>query len=129
MQHLLFSLCLAAVLGVGTAEARNPGDMGETIPVIISPKEGDAVLGNRGPVVIPISGYVDPSIGAVVLDFSQPCGTVQISFDNLSDGSYYATSVSGTGAVVIPLTLTSGSWTVTITLSSGSVYIGKFTLF
>ncbi len=110
------------------AEARNPSDMGDHPIIIDIQNNSQPEMGNRGPVIVPISGYADPSVGVVVLDFSQPCGTVQISFHNLSDGSYYSTSVSGTGAIVIPLTLTSGSWTVTITLSSGSVYIGKFTL-
>lgn len=128
MQHFLFSLCLAAVLGLGTAEARNPSDMGDH-PIIIDIQDNSQPeIGNRGPVIVPISGYVDPSIGVVVLDFSQPCGTVQISFSNLSDGSYYSTSVNGSGVVVIPLALTTGSWTVTFTLPSGAGYIGNFTI-
>lgn len=127
MQHILLSLCLAASLGLGTAEARNPSDMGDH-PIIIDIQDGDQPeIGNRGPVV-PISGYADPGIGVVVLGFSQPCGTVQISFSNLYDGSYYSTSVNGSGTVVIPLALTSGSWTVTFTLPGGAVYIGEFTI-
>ena len=126
MQHFLLSICLAATLGA--AEARNPSETGETIPVIISPKTGDADSGNRGPETAPISGYVESNAEYVFLYFSYPCGMVQISFSNLSDGSYYSTSVNGSGAVVIPLALTSGSWTVTFTLPSGDVYLGEFTI-
>lgn len=128
MQHYLFSLCLAAVLGLGMAEARNPSDMGDHPIIIDIQNNSQPEMGNRGPVIVPISGYADPSVGVVVLDFLQPCGTVQISFDNLSDGSYYSTSVNGSGVVVIPLALTSGSWIVTFTLPSGAGYIGNFTI-
>lgn len=126
MQHFLLSLCLAATLGA--AEARTPSDMEESIAILITQNDGDYPVGNRGPIVIPISGYADPGIGVVVLGFSQPCGTVQISFSNLYDGSYYSTSANGSGTVVIPLALTSGLWTVTFTLPGGAVYIGEFTI-
>lgn len=124
MKHFLLYLCLAATLGA--TEARNPSEMGDE-PVIIDIQDGHQPnIGNRGSVVVPINGYVEPSNGMVVLEFTQPCGTVQISFNNLSDGSYYSTSVNGSGSVVIPLTLTSGSWTVKFTLPNGNVYIGEF---
>ena len=51
MQHILLSLCLAASLGLGTAEARIPSDMGDP-PIIIVIQDGDQPeIGNRGPVV------------------------------------------------------------------------------
>lgn len=74
MQHILLSLCLAATLGA--AEARNPSETGETIPVIISPETGDPNPGTRGPVTVPISCYVDSSAEYVFLYFTYPCGMV-----------------------------------------------------
>lgn len=126
MQQLLFFLCLAATLGA--TEARNPSEMGDPTPIIIIQENDDLENHTRGPVVVPISGYVDSAAGVVVLNFTQSCGIVQISFDNLSDGSYYSTAVNGSGAVVIPLALTSGAWTVTFSLPSGAGYIGEFTI-
>lgn len=126
MQHFLLSLCLAST--IGAAEARNPSEMGDNPVIIVIQDEHQPEIDNRGPVVVPITGYVEPSIGMVVLGFSQPCGTVQISFSNLTDGSYYSTSVNGSGTVVIPLALTFGSWTVTFTLPNGDGYLGEFTI-
>jgi len=101
--------------------------MEDTTPIIVIQND-DNDNNTRGPVVVPINGYVDSTAGVVVLNFIQSCGMIRVSFNNLSDGSYYSTSVNGTGAVVIPLTLTSGSWTVTFELSNGTVYNGEFTI-
>lgn len=126
MKTCLLILGLTAILGIG--EVNTPTELGDPPIIIEIEDEEDPSNGNRAPVFVPISGYVESSIGVVILRFSQPCGTVHISFNNLSDGSYYSTSVNGTGAVVIPLTLTSGSWTVTFELSNGTVYNGEFTI-
>jgi hypothetical protein len=126
MKNLLVYFCLAAIFGM--AKIHNPSEMGDTIPVIIIPGEEDDTPGNRGPGTVPINCYVDAASDFAVVSFTNPCGMVRVSFNNLSDGSYYSTSVNGTGAVVIPLTLTSGSWTVTFELSNGTVYNGEFTI-
>ena len=127
MHKFLLSLCLAA-LTLGVAGARNSGATGDPIPIIIIQENDDLDNNSRGPVGGPISGYVDPDFEVVVLSFTQSCGTVQISFSNQTDGNYYSTSVNGSGTVVIPLSITSGYWTVTFTLSSGAVYLGQFTI-
>ena len=119
MKNLLVYFCLAAIFGM--AKIHNPSEMGDTIPVIIIPGEEDDTPGNRGPGTVPINCYVDAASDFAVVSFTNPCGMVRVSFNNLSDGS-------GTGAVVIPLTLTSGSWTVTFELSNGTVYNGEFTI-
>ena len=125
MKRLLFIFSLAATIGV--VDARTPSEMEDTTPIIVIQND-DNDNNTRGPVVVPINGYVDSTAGVVVLNFIQSCGMIRVSFNNLSDGSYYSTSVNGTGAVVIPLTLTSGSWTVTFELSNGTVYNGVFTI-
>lgn len=126
MQHFLLSLCLAATLGA--AEARIPSDMEDgPIAILITQNNGDYPVGNRGPAEIPISGYVDSATG-VYLYFSQPCGTVYIEFNNLGDGSYLYTNVNGNGSVIIPATLSQGSWQVVFYLPGGIQYCGKFTI-
>ena len=83
---------------------------------------------NRGPLSIPFSGYVDSLAGLFVVEFSAPCGTVQVRLDNLGDGSYVSSMVAGTGTAMIPFSCTSGLWRITITLITGEVYVGEFTL-
>ncbi len=126
MQYFLLSFCLAATLGA--TEARNPSEMGDPPTIIIIEDNDDLENPTRGPVVVPINGYVDSTAEVVVLNFTQLCGIVHIDFSNLSDGSYYSTAVNGSGTVVIPLALTSGAWTVTFTLQSGVAYVGEFTI-
>ena len=94
MQHFLLALSLAVTIGV--AEARIPYDMGDpSVTIVITQKDGDYPIGNRASSVIPIAGYVDTDAGVVLLNFSQPCGVVHISFENLSDGSNFDTTVNG----------------------------------
>lgn len=126
MQKFLLALCLAASFGI--VDARNPGGDGDTVPIIITSEEENDSPANRGGDIVPISGYVDNTGNFASLYFAQPCGLVQISFSNSSDGSYYSTMVNGSGSVIIPLALSSGTWTVTFTLGSGTVYIGEFTI-
>lgn len=126
MLKILLTLCLAA--SFGTMEAHNSGVDGDPVIVVISNGNDMFSGGNRGSGIVPISGYADTTGGFVSLYFAQPCGMVQISFSNISDGSHYSTLVNGSGPVVIPLVLSPGSWTVTFTLGDGTVYIGEFTI-
>lgn len=126
MQQLLLSLCIAATLGV--TEARFPSDMGDHTVIIVIQENKGSQIGNRGAEVVPISGYVDTDTGVVLLNFSQPCGVVHISFENLSDGSNFDTTVNGDGTVIIPVMLSTGTWQLYFTLPNGVRYYGEFTL-
>ena len=125
MLNLLLSFCLLA--SAGTAEASViPTNDGDPIPIIIDDDQGP--FGNRSPLTIPISGYVDTNMNIVFISFSYPCGMVSIFFSNLSTGDYFNTNVNGTGTAIIPVELSSGFWKITFTLSDGAVYIGNFTI-
>lgn len=127
MQHFLLALSLAVTIGV--AEARIPYDMGDpSVTIVITQKDGDYPIGNRASSVIPIAGYVDTDAGVVLLNFSQPCGVVHISFENLSDGSNFDTTVNGDGTVIIPVMLSTGTWQLYFTLPNGVRYYGEITL-
>ena len=120
MQQLLLSLCIAATLGV--TEARFPSDMGDHTVIIVIQGNKGSQIGNRGTEVVPISGYVDTDTGVVEFNFSRPCGMVNISFDNLSDGSNFDTTVNGDGTVIIPAMLSTGLWRLYFTLPNGLWY-------
>jgi Protein of unknown function (DUF3244). len=124
MQHLLLSIFLSFAIGV--IEAFSPIEKGDAPVIIIIQSDGDETVGNRGPVSIPISGYVDSSTGLVYISFDYPCGTVQISFDNLTNGDYFNTEINGTGTVMIPAILSPGTWKVVFSLPNGDRFIGDF---
>lgn len=124
MQHLLLSLLfVAATLGMSPIPA--PSHDGDDVIIEIK-NAGGTSSGNR--TLVPISGYYDASLYVVNLFFSSPCGMVNITFSNLSTGDNFETIVNGSGAVMIPAALSSGSWTVTFSLPDGTVYIGEFNL-
>lgn len=126
MQHLLLTISLSAAIGI--AEAFSPIEQKDAPVIIIIQNDGDETVGNRGPVSVPISGYVDIDAGAVFLTFCYPCGTVHVAFDNLSNGSFYETEVNGTGSVVIPILLSSGTWQVVFSLPDDNQFVGEFSI-
>ena len=122
MQHLIIPFCLAAAI----VPALSPVSANDEIKEIIIVVKGVEEAPHRSPAQIPISGYVDTTVGVVFLSFSSPCGTVETSFCNLSSGDSFNTTVNGSGSVMIPAILSAGSWRVTFSLSSGAEYIGEF---
>ena len=122
MQHLIIPSCLAAALAPPSFPVPSNDEIQEIIIVVKTEEETP----HRSPAQIPISGFVDTASGVVFLSFSTPCGTVNVTFSNLSNGDFLETSVNGTGSVMIPAVLSAGSWFVTFSLSDGSEYIGEF---
>ena len=122
---MLQTIILAAAAIVTSQPAVTPSMDEDYIQIEFEDPEG---RDNRGPVIIPVSGYVDQLAGWAVLSFSSPCGQVQVQLENLDDGSSVSTSVAGTGSALIPFSCSSGLWRMTLTLSGGVVYIGEFTI-
>lgn len=125
MTLFLLSLCLSSSIGTQLDCTRCPD--GDVVVIVINESPGH-VSGtpHRTQGQIPISGYVDTTIGVVFLSFSSSCGTVIATFSNLSTGDYYQATLNGNGCVMIPAILSDGSWQVTFSLSTGAEYIGKF---
>lgn len=117
---------ICAILAIAPNYADNVSAMDDDVIHIVfdTPEEQE----NRGPVIIPVSGYVDQNTGVTVLSFSSPCGQIQVQLQNLDDGTYVNASVAGTGSAMIPFSCSAGLWRMTLTLSSGVVYIGEFTI-
>ena len=120
-------LLLLSLLGMMQANYPVPVNKADSTPIVIGNDNGEGIP-NRAPVLIPISGYVDTSLDAAIITFNSPCGTVDVEFTNTTSGDTYRTSVAGTGIVVIPVSLSSGLWYVTFTLSTGEEYYGEFTI-
>lgn len=81
---------------------------------------------NRAPNCQLVEGYVDQVAGLAMLRFSSPCGTVQFQLENLDDNTFLSGTVAGTGIAIIPFSCTPGHWRLTLTFTSGDVYVGKF---
>lgn len=74
MYSSLFSFCLAASIGMPSDYTYYP-EGGEVV-IILNESPGKVTgTPHRAPAQIPISGYVDTTVGVVFLSFSSPCGT------------------------------------------------------
>lgn len=105
----------------------NPSQLtGDPTQIIITPP--GTPLPNRGADPVPVSGCVDGSLDIVYLQFSGSNGSVDISFENLDNGTFTEVSVNGSGLVAIPLSCSAGTWEVIFSFPSGEVYQGYFVL-
>ena len=122
----LLAFFLATSFAVVPAFAITVSSTGNPLPIIVENPGSGGGEGHRSVPEVPFTGYVDIILNIAVLNFSTPCGTVDITFSNLATGAYYNTQINGTGSVIIPLSLSSGLWQVTFVLLSGETYLGEF---
>lgn len=93
------------------------------------PQTGNTQTGNHAPARRIFSGYYDSVAGAVAIFFLEDMGQVTITVDG-AEGPV-AVEVADTlfGETVIPVpALAAGTYIVTITIASGGVYSGYFTI-
>ncbi len=127
--HFLFCFaCLTLLLSI-KANARDsflcPADTAIVINPI--PEQGPEPNGPRSPALIPISAYYDSSLSSVLLSFRSNLGEIEVEVLNSSTGGYSSTFVDTQFLYsVIPITLGSGHYIITFTLSSGQQYQGEF---
>lgn len=69
-------------------------------------------------------------MGLSVIDvWLRNAGTsVIVDIGNVTTGASYQYFVSGDGSDSLPISGASGYWTITFTLSDGSIYMGSFIL-
>lgn len=101
---------------------------GEDVNIIIAnTQEAIEEVVHRAPASAPIvctleEGYLD-------VTFLINIGFVSVEIENLTTGEYTQTVVnSATGSAIFPISGNAGSWTITFTLSDGTVCFGEFTL-
>ena len=117
---LLMMLCLAAP--IVTAQNGNPKE----ILVGEGGNEG-GTPGYYAPALIPISAAYYASITTIMIYFRFNLGSVSVEIENQTTGEYSQTLVNATqGVHPFLISGTSGTWTITFTLSSGVQYYGEF---
>lgn len=85
---------------------------------------------HHAPALIPISCYYLPALSSILVNYQFDLGSVSIVSENHTTGEFSQTlhnSLVGPMAFHIPGT--AGHWTITFTLSSGTVYYGEFDIF
>lgn len=78
----------------------------------------------RGPIFNPFTAYLQNN--QVVLESSENCGLVAVEIASTT-GFYYSTVFdTEDGYIVMPISGNVGSYTLTLTMSSGDVFVGSF---
>ena len=114
-------LCVLAAVAASPTMTLEEGE--DIIQIDFEDPEGQD---NRAPNYQLVEGYVDQSAGLAILRFSSPCGTVQFQLENLDDNTFISGAVAGTGIAMIPFSCTPGHWRLTLTFTSGEIYVGEF---
>lgn len=88
-------------------------------------EEGEVI--HRAPELIPITCTIEESTLSV--NFLDNLGYIVIEIENQATLEYSQITVNAlAGPMVLPISGTSGNWTITFTLSSGVQYYGEFML-
>ena len=124
-QILGLSILIMIVSGfcnsVGVAATTNPDGDG---PIIIVFNPDDPIGEPRGPIFNPFTAYLQNS--QVVLESSENCGLVAVEITSTT-GFYYSTVFdTEDGFIIMPISGNVGSYTLTLTMSSGDVFVGSF---
>lgn len=99
-------------------------------PEIILIEEGGSNYGGpvyHAPAIIPIQCVYYSSITTIEVQYLVDLGPVLVEIENQTTGEYsYSLNNVQTGSVPFVITGTSGTWTISFTLSTGTNYCGSF---
>lgn len=131
MNKNLFIFTFLVLVALSTSSsplyASSIQDDEEPIPLII--KDPAEPGGLRNPAVIPISCSFDAGTSSLQVSSVVELGPVDVDVENITSGGHSHYLWSGSvGSQSFPILWTSGTCSVTFSLSSGEVYYGEFTL-
>lgn len=70
------------------------------------------------------------SANCLSVTFLESLGQISVEIENHTTGEYNQTIVNAvTGPMVFPISGTAGQWSITFTLSNGTMYYGEFVVF
>lgn len=99
----------------------------ETQYIFIRPESVDPEEAPRSANVV-IEAHYDTELMCICATLINAGTTVAIDCVNNSTNEHFGDVVSGTGPAAIPISGTSGCWTITFCLADGEIYIGEFIL-
>lgn len=120
-----FATCIivAIVTSISAYGLNNP-IKDPTIPIQISQLPRPAAGAPRSSTTI--EAFLDTEMFTIDVYLRNAGYSVTVDIENTTTGSTYQYSVSGNGYDVLPISSTSGFWTITFTLADGRVYYGEF---
>ncbi len=100
---------------------------GDEDPILISPRQLDLEGAPRS-VGVEIRAYYDTDLSFVCATLSNAGTAVTVEFVNHTTNETADYVIPGSGSSFMPISGTSGYWSVTFTLADGDVYYGEFVL-
>ena len=99
----------------------------DEIDILISPRpiEDPDAPRSVSPV---ISAYFDTDLSCLYVTISNAGTLVDVYIENTTTRETAAYQIPGSGSSIMPISGTSGCWSITFTLSTGDVYCGNFAL-
>jgi len=118
-------LLLTLLVSLSSFAVQSPID---STNIVIKPgDEKETHYPNRGVIDVPITAYFDGFTSTVFISFSNDLGDVDTEITNLyTSETQYEVVDAYDSPVAIPITGTSGLYSLVFTLSSGAQYIGEF---
>lgn len=133
MSQKLLPLILQGLLIIGLIVpnhlyAAEPASDGEVVIIEVRPEDGVPTGGPRTPNATRIEAWYSYDTSSVSASLSNAGDLVEVEFYNVLTQELYSYEISGSGLSIMPISGSSGYWTVSFTLSSGEVYYGVFVL-
>lgn len=128
LSHFLYGLLLCGTLCLSNCLWASHIQDGDDIIIIFLPPDGELPNQPRMPSTIQLYAWYSWETSSVSASLSNAGNIVAVEISNLSSLEHYSFEISGNGISVMPISGSSGHWTMSVTLASGVSYHGFFTL-
>jgi len=98
------------------------------IPIVLNSSNIPGNDGGPRSSVDLIRAYYDDDFSCVYATLSNAGVEVEVEFVNHTTNETDSYVIPGTGSSILPISGTSGYWTITFILADGSVYVGNFVI-
>lgn len=115
-----------ATVGTLFIAAGKANPLSEGVRIIIQQKPLDLPGGPRS--AVPFEAEYDDAPNYVNLTCTSPCGDVSVALTSTAGDWYQTVFDTSDGVIIIPVSGESGFYTLTITTSDNTVYVGEFNL-
>lgn len=127
MQKLFF-IFIMAFFAIVLSFSNSVPAIGMEEGVIINLRRLPAGEDHDSPRSLVITAFVDYDLSCVNASLNDAGAIVEVYIENQDTAEQYNYQIPGTGNSVLPISGTSGYWTITFILSNGDEYVGYFIL-
>lgn len=99
---------------------------GDFIPIAIEEPVNPSQGHPHAPARRLFDAYVDTELSAVIITASSDLGEVDAYIENMSTGDYCAYVLQSSSTTILPVSISAGTWQITLSLESGEYFYGEF---